>query len=216
MRQFTEDTLTDAVIARLKDVDNPRFKQIMTSAVKHLHAFARDAALTEEEWFEGIKFLTACGQKCDDKRQEFILLSDILGLSMMSESRMNSWRLSSHFWPTAVRNLMPSNHSSSVRCTSRAKACRCFTALVMISLKRLSFVSFRRATTAAVSVSSVNWRMGFLLRMQSPSVLSKRAYATRHVHVGNSPAAHGSAVRGRSQGARPAGRLWAHLPRRLA
>src|SRR5256886_11253044 len=72
---------------------------------------------------------------------------------------MNSWRLSSHFWPTAVRNLMPSNHSSSVRCTSRAKACRCFTALVMISLKRLSFASFRRATTAAVSVSSVNWRM---------------------------------------------------------
>src|SRR5947208_2673000 len=83
MRQFTEDTLTDAVIARLKDVDNPRFRQIMTAAVKHLHAFAREVNLTEEEWFEGIKFLTAVGQKCDDKRQEFILLSDILGLSMM-------------------------------------------------------------------------------------------------------------------------------------
>src|SRR3990172_8739768 len=83
MRQFTEDTLTDAVIARLKDVQDPRFKQIMTSLVKHLHAFARDAQLTEEEWFEGIKFLTATGQKCDDKRQEFILLSDVLGLSMM-------------------------------------------------------------------------------------------------------------------------------------
>jgi protocatechuate 3,4-dioxygenase beta subunit len=55
----------------------------MTSAVKHLHAFAREVHLTEEEWFEGIKFLTAVGQKCDDKRQEFILLSDILGLSMM-------------------------------------------------------------------------------------------------------------------------------------
>jgi catechol 1,2-dioxygenase len=51
--------------------------------VKHLHAFARETKLTEEEWFEGIKFLTAVGQKCDDKRQEFILLSDILGLSMM-------------------------------------------------------------------------------------------------------------------------------------
>jgi hydroxyquinol 1,2-dioxygenase len=83
MRQFNEDTLTDAVIARLKDVSNPRFKQIMTSAIKHLHAFAREAELTEEEWFEGIKFLTAVGQKCDDKRQEFILLSDVLGLSMM-------------------------------------------------------------------------------------------------------------------------------------
>jgi hydroxyquinol 1,2-dioxygenase len=51
--------------------------------VKHLHAFAREVHLTEEEWFEGIKFLTAVGQKCDEKRQEFILLSDILGLSMM-------------------------------------------------------------------------------------------------------------------------------------
>ena len=83
MRQHTEDTLTDAVIARLGNVADPRFKQLMTSLVKHLHAFAREANLTEEEWFEGIKFLTAVGQKCDDKRQEFILLSDILGLSMM-------------------------------------------------------------------------------------------------------------------------------------
>ena len=83
MRQFTEDTLTDAVVARLKKADDPRFRQIMASAVKHLHAFAREVELTEEEWFEGIKFLTAVGQKCDDKRQEFILLSDILGLSMM-------------------------------------------------------------------------------------------------------------------------------------
>src|SRR6267378_4986057 len=83
MRQFTEDTLTDAVLARLKDASHPRFKQIIASAVKHLHGFARDVQLTEEEWFEGIKFLTAVGQKCDGKRQEFILLSDILGLSMM-------------------------------------------------------------------------------------------------------------------------------------
>ena len=83
MRQFNEDTLTDAVVARLKKTRNPRLKQIMSAAVKHLHAFAREVKLTEEEWFEGIKFLTAVGQKCDDKRQEFILLSDVLGLSMM-------------------------------------------------------------------------------------------------------------------------------------
>jgi protocatechuate 3,4-dioxygenase beta subunit len=83
MRQFNEDTLTDAVIARLSDAKNPRFRQLMTSLVKHLHAFAREVELTEEEWFEAIKFLTATGQKCDDKRQEFILLSDVLGLSMM-------------------------------------------------------------------------------------------------------------------------------------
>ena len=84
MRQFNEDNLTDAVIARMKDVKDARFKEIMTSAIKHLHAFAREVQLTEEEWFEGIKFLTAVGQKCDDKRQEFILLSDVLGLSMMT------------------------------------------------------------------------------------------------------------------------------------
>src|SRR5438876_6919251 len=83
MRQFNEDTLTAAVVARLKDTKDKRFREIMTSAVKHLHAFAREVHLTEEEWFEGIKFLTAVGQKCDDKRQEFILLSDVLGLSMM-------------------------------------------------------------------------------------------------------------------------------------
>jgi hydroxyquinol 1,2-dioxygenase len=83
MRQFTEENLTEAVIERLKDIENPRFKKIMTSAIRHLHAFAREVELTEEEWFEGIKFLTAVGQKCDDKRQEVILLSDVLGLSMM-------------------------------------------------------------------------------------------------------------------------------------
>jgi protocatechuate 3,4-dioxygenase beta subunit len=83
MRQYTEDTLTDAVVARLNESAGPRFRTIMTSAIRHLHAFAREVELTEEEWFEGIRFLTAVGKKCDDKRQEFILLSDVLGLSMM-------------------------------------------------------------------------------------------------------------------------------------
>jgi protocatechuate 3,4-dioxygenase beta subunit len=83
MREFTEDTLTEAVIARLKESKAPRFARIMESAVRHLHAFAKEVELTEEEWFEGIKFLTAVGQKCDAKRQELILLSDVLGLSMM-------------------------------------------------------------------------------------------------------------------------------------
>ena len=83
MRQFNEDTLTNEVVARLKKTKNPRLREIMTSLVKHAHAFAREVHLTEEEWFEGIKFLTAVGAKCDGKRQEFILLSDVLGLSMM-------------------------------------------------------------------------------------------------------------------------------------
>jgi len=83
MRQFNEDTLTNEVVARLKKTKNPRLREVMTSLVKHVHAFAREVHLTEEEWFEGIKFLTSVGQKCDGKRQEFILLSDVLGLSMM-------------------------------------------------------------------------------------------------------------------------------------
>jgi hydroxyquinol 1,2-dioxygenase len=82
-RQFNEDNLTAEVVRRFGKTKDKRFREIMTSAVKHLHAFARETKLTEEEWFEGIKFLTQVGQKCDDKRQEFILLSDVLGLSMM-------------------------------------------------------------------------------------------------------------------------------------
>lgn len=83
MRQFNEDTLTAAVVERFQKAKDPRFRELIAAAVKHLHAFAREVHLTEEEWFEGVKFLTAVGQKCDDKRQEMILLSDILGLSMM-------------------------------------------------------------------------------------------------------------------------------------
>jgi hydroxyquinol 1,2-dioxygenase len=83
MRQLNEDTLTAEVVARLSKTKNPRLREIMTSAVRHLHAFAREVDLTEEEWLEGIKFLTAVGQKCDARRQELILLSDVLGLSMM-------------------------------------------------------------------------------------------------------------------------------------
>ncbi|HLS87975.1 MAG TPA: dioxygenase, partial [Burkholderiales bacterium] len=70
MREFSEETLTEAVVGRLKDVQDARFKQVMESAIRHLHAFAREVQLTEEEWFEGIRFLTATGQKCDDRRQE--------------------------------------------------------------------------------------------------------------------------------------------------
>jgi hydroxyquinol 1,2-dioxygenase len=83
MRQLNEDTLTAEVLARLSKTENPRLREIAASAVKHLHAFAREVHLSEEEWFEGIKFLTEVGQTCDAKRQEFILLSDVLGLSMM-------------------------------------------------------------------------------------------------------------------------------------
>jgi hydroxyquinol 1,2-dioxygenase len=86
MRNLTEANLTDAVLAKLEGATDPRFKQIMTSLIKHLHAFVREVELTEEEWFTGIQFLTATGQKCDDKRQEYILLSDTLGVSMLVDA----------------------------------------------------------------------------------------------------------------------------------
>ncbi len=81
-----ENTLTDAVLARLAQCDEPRFKAVMTSLIRHLHAFVREVELTEAEWLEAIKFLTATGQMCDDKRQEFILLSDTLGVSMLVDA----------------------------------------------------------------------------------------------------------------------------------
>jgi hydroxyquinol 1,2-dioxygenase len=86
MRNLTEQNLTDAVLAKLDGCQDARFKQIMTSLIKHLHAFAREVELTEAEWFAGIQFLTATGQKCDDKRQEYILLSDTLGVSMLVDA----------------------------------------------------------------------------------------------------------------------------------
>lgn len=89
MRNLNQDNITQAVIASFANTADPRLKEIMTSLVQHLHAFAREVRLTEGEWFEGIKFLTGCGHITDDKRQEFILLSDVLGLSMLTVAMNN-------------------------------------------------------------------------------------------------------------------------------
>ncbi|MGJ7498549.1 intradiol ring-cleavage dioxygenase [Variovorax sp. RT4R15] len=83
MRDLDENTITQAVLARHTGAHDARLREVMTSLVQHLHAFARDIKLTEEEWFAGIQFLTDVGHITDDKRQEFILLSDTLGLSML-------------------------------------------------------------------------------------------------------------------------------------
>ena len=80
---ISPEAITQAAISSFSQSDNPRLKQIMQSLVKHLHAFAQETKLTEAEWMAGIQFLTATGHKCDDVRQEFILLSDTLGLSML-------------------------------------------------------------------------------------------------------------------------------------
>jgi hydroxyquinol 1,2-dioxygenase len=89
MRNLSEDTITQAVLARHKDAPDARLKEVMTALVQHLHAFAREVNLTEAEWFEGIRFLTDVGHITDEKRQEFILLSDTLGLSMLVTAMNN-------------------------------------------------------------------------------------------------------------------------------
>ncbi|AQH01397.1 hydroxyquinol 1,2-dioxygenase [Burkholderia sp. KK1] len=89
MRNINEDTITQAVIGSLDKCNNTRLRKVMTSLVQHLHAFARDVHLTEEEWSTAISFLTEVGHITDDKRQEFILLSDTLGLSMLVMSQNN-------------------------------------------------------------------------------------------------------------------------------
>ncbi|TCW79555.1 hydroxyquinol 1,2-dioxygenase [Burkholderia sp. SRS-46] len=83
MRNLNEDTITQAVIASLGGCRDDRLLTIMTSLVQHLHSFVRDTNLTEAEWQAAIEFLTAVGHITDDKRQEFILLSDVLGLSTL-------------------------------------------------------------------------------------------------------------------------------------
>jgi protocatechuate 3,4-dioxygenase beta subunit len=85
MQNLNESTLSDVVIAACSGASDERFKEIMTSLIGHLHAFIRETELTESEWLAGIQFLTAVGQKCDDRRQEFILLSDTLGATTMKD-----------------------------------------------------------------------------------------------------------------------------------
>jgi len=77
--------LTEDVIARM-DGAAPRLREVMTLLVRHLHSFVREAGLTQAEWQTGIEFLTRTGQMCSESRQEFILLSDILGVSMLVDA----------------------------------------------------------------------------------------------------------------------------------
>jgi catechol 1,2-dioxygenase len=86
---FTEETAADAVIGSFAPSTDPRLREVLTSLVRHLHAFAREVELTIPEWETAIDFLTRTGQKCDADRQEFILLSDVLGLSMLAETINN-------------------------------------------------------------------------------------------------------------------------------
>jgi catechol 1,2-dioxygenase len=86
---FTEETAADAVVESFAATPDPRLRELLTSLVRHLHAFVRDTEPTIAEWERAIDFLTATGHKCDSERQEFILLSDVLGISMLVETINN-------------------------------------------------------------------------------------------------------------------------------
>lgn len=82
-RNKTADDITAEVLARFSGTSDPRLRQIMLGLINHLHAFVKEVQLTEAEWFKAIEILTEAGKMCSDKRQEFILFSDTLGVSMV-------------------------------------------------------------------------------------------------------------------------------------
>lgn len=87
MTDFTVENLTEEVIKAYSAATvAPRLRQIFAALITHLHGFVKEVDLTESEWFAAIEFLTATGKKCDDQRQEFILLSDTLGVSMLVDA----------------------------------------------------------------------------------------------------------------------------------
>lgn len=100
MRNFDENNITAAVIDRLAECKSPRARQISESLVRHLHDFVRDVEPTQDEWGEAIAFLTGIGKMCSATRQEFILLSDALGVSMLVDAINH--RLSKHATETTV------------------------------------------------------------------------------------------------------------------
>ena len=123
MREFDEKSITGAVIERLAECNDPRFKQVMSSLVTHLHDFVRDVRLTESEWMTAIQFLTDVGRTCTDKRQEFILLSDTLGVSVLvitlnhptDHGSVDSTVMGPFYWADAPERALGSNLAEGVK-----------------------------------------------------------------------------------------------------
>jgi hydroxyquinol 1,2-dioxygenase len=100
MAYVTESNLTDVARERWSDIPDPRLRQIMTALVKHVHAFVREIEPSQAEWATAVDWLTRTGKLCTDKRQEFILFSDVLGVSMLVDAINN--RLATGATPTTV------------------------------------------------------------------------------------------------------------------
>ena len=108
----TEDNITDVAERRWATADSPRLAELMTALVRHVHGFAREVDPTEEEWLGGLEWLTRTGQASTDKRQEFILASDVLGLSMLIVQMNN--RFSAAATPATVLGPFHIDGSSTV------------------------------------------------------------------------------------------------------
>jgi hydroxyquinol 1,2-dioxygenase len=123
MREFDEKSISQAVIGRLAECDDPRFKRVLTSLIAHLHDFVREVKLTESEWLTAIQFLTDTGKACTDKRQEFILLSDTLGVSVLvitlnhpaDEGSLESTVMGPFYWEGAPERPCGSNLAEGVK-----------------------------------------------------------------------------------------------------
>lgn len=100
MHDFDERSITQAVVERFENTPDPRLKEVMQGLVRHLHGFVREVEPSFDEWLAAIDFLTRTGQMCTDKRQEFILLSDTLGVSMLVDAINN--RMPEGTTPTTV------------------------------------------------------------------------------------------------------------------
>ena len=83
-QQERESQLLERVVASFAGTPDPRLRELMQALTRHLHGFLREVRLTEEEWRAAISFLTAVGHRTDDRRQELVLLSDVLGASMQT------------------------------------------------------------------------------------------------------------------------------------
>lgn len=100
MPYVTESNLTDLAVERWSNIPDPRLRQVMMALIKHLHGFVREVEPTPQEWFAAIDWLTRIGKMCDDKRQEFILTSDVMGVSMLVDALNN--RMASGATPSTV------------------------------------------------------------------------------------------------------------------
>ncbi len=89
MRDLTEDNVTEAVLAKMEDMKDPRLKEVLGAAIRHAHAFAREVELTLDELIAAAMFFTEIGKMSDEKRHEFLLLSDTLGLTILVDAIQN-------------------------------------------------------------------------------------------------------------------------------